>query len=464
MSTQQFRADSPGTAAAAGPTMNFGTHLKRTIRLAGPMIVMRAGLLIMVAVDTAMIGHYGTLNLAFYAAANALQVIMVLVSVGLLQGTMVLVAQAHGAGAHQECGSYWRVSLIHAAVLGTFMAGICFLGEIVLNAIGQTAELAAGGGEVLRMISWGLPALAMWAATAFFLDGLSRPLPAMILTISAVLLNAGLNAIFIYGTLGAPEMGAEGAALATSITRWLMFSVLALYVLNLRDRAALGIGGAIRNFRQTARKLRHIGIPMGVARGLEAAAFSALTMLAGLLGTVDLAGYQIAFNLVALVFMCAIGVSGAGTIRVGNAVGRHNSADIRYAGWSALLVITIIMTFFTGLFFGLGETLANLYTDDAAVLLIAPPLILIAGIVLIFDGGQAVLMGALRGMADVWLPPVMQFFSWWGVAVPVAYVLSFHVGLGTPGLMWGFLAGALVSCSSLALRFSLVSRRAVQRI
>ena len=108
--------------------------------------------------------------------------------------------------------------------------------------------------------------------------------------------------------------------------------------------------------------------------------------------------------------------------------------------------------------------MANLYTGDAAVLLIAPPLILIAGIVLIFDGGQAVLMGALRGMADVWLPPVMQFVSWWGVAVPVAYVLSFHAGLGTPGLMWGFLAGALVSCSSLALRFSLVSRRAVQRI
>ncbi len=443
--------------------MNFATHLKRTVRLAGPMIVMRAGLLVMVAVDTAMIGHYGTLDLAYYAAANALQVVMILVTVGLLQGTMVLVAQAHGAGAHQECGSYWRVGLVHGVVLGIAMAGICFLGEILLLAVGQTAELAAGGASVLRMISWGLPGLGMWVATSFFLDGLSRPLPSMILTISAVFFNAGLNAIFIYGALGGPEMGAEGAALATSITRWVMFAALILYVLNLHDRAALGIGGAIQNFWLIARKLRHIGIPMGAARGLEAAAFSALTMFAGLLGTVPLAGYQIAFNLVALVFMCAIGVAGAGTIRVGNAVGRRNSADIRYAGWSAFLLITLIMTFFACLYFALGTPLAQIYSDDPAVVLVAAPLIFIAGFVLIFDGGQAVLMGALRGMADVWLPPVMQFVSWWGVAVPVAYVLAFPAGWGTPGLMWGFLAGALVSCSSLALRFTLVSRRSIRR-
>jgi MATE family multidrug resistance protein len=464
MSTRKVHAESADTAAAAGPTMKFAVHLKRTARLGGPMIVARAGLLIMVAVDTAMIGHYRTLDLAYYAAANALQVVMILVGVGLLQGTMVLVAQAHGAGAQQECGGYWRVSLIHAAVLGVIMAGICFLGEIILAAIGQTAELAAGAGAVLRMISWGLPALAMWVATSFFLEGLSRPLPTMILTLLAVLANAGLNVIFIHGALGAPEMGAEGAALATSIIRWAMFGALLLYVLKLRDRAALGIGGALVNFRRTARKLRRIGIPMGVARGLEAAAFSALTMLAGLLGTVPLAGYQIAFNLVALVFMCAIGVAGAATIRVGNAVGRYNAADVRSAGWSALLLIFLIMAAFAGLYLGLGARLAHIYTDDPAVLLIAAPLIFVAGIMLIFDGGQAVLMGALRGMADVWLPPVMQFVSWWGVAVPVAYVLAFHGGLGTTGLMWGVLAGALVSCASLALRFARMSRREIRRV
>ena len=107
MSTRQINAESQSAAANIGPTMNFATHLKRTVRLAAPMIIARAGLLVMVAVDTAMIGHYGTLDLAFYAAANALQVIMILVAVGLLQGTVVLVAQANGAGAPRDCGIYW---------------------------------------------------------------------------------------------------------------------------------------------------------------------------------------------------------------------------------------------------------------------------------------------------------------------------------------------------------------------
>ena len=463
MSTRNVDDETSGAAETTGPTMNFATHFKRTVRLALPIIVARAGLLIMVAVDTAMIGHYGTLDLAFYAAANALQVVMILVGVGLLQGTVVLVAQAHGAGTHRDCGGYWRVSLVHGAVLGVLMAGVCFLGEILLAVIGQTAELAAGGGDVLRMISWGLPAMTMWVATSFFLEGLSRPLPVMVLTLAAVFANAGLNAIFIYGAFGAPEMGAEGAALATSIIRWAMFAVLTIYVLNLRDRADLGIGGAIRNFRKTARKLRSIGLPMGAARGLEAGAFSALTMLAGLLGTVPLAGYQIAFNMVALVFMSAIGVAGAGTIRVGNAVGRHNSADIRLAGWSGLCLIFLIMAVFAAVFFGLGAELVQIYSDDAAVILIATPLMFIAGLVLIFDGWQAVLMGALRGMADVWLPPLWQFLSWWGVTVPVAYLLAFHADLGTQGLMWGFLAGAIVSCIGLVIRFTLVSRRAIRR-
>ena len=72
MSSPNNGAETSSPAERAGPTMNFATHLKRTVRLALPMIIARAGLLVMVAVDTAMIGHYGTLDLAFYAASNAL--------------------------------------------------------------------------------------------------------------------------------------------------------------------------------------------------------------------------------------------------------------------------------------------------------------------------------------------------------------------------------------------------------
>ena len=442
--------------------MNFNRHLKDTARLAVPMIIARAGLLIMVAGGTAMMGHYGTKGLAYYAAANAFQVVMVLVGVGLSQGIMILVAQARGANKLQECGRYWRVSLVYSAFLGICMTGICFSGELLLLNIGQTAELAAEAGEVLKMISWGLPALAMWIATSFFLEGLGRPLPSMLLTLSAVILNAALNYIFIFGNLNVQEMGAEGAALATSLTRWFMFIVISLYVLNLRDRNELRILGKLDKFWFTIKKLVKIGVPMGTARGLETAAFSTLTLFAGLLGTAELAGYQIAFNLVALIFMCAIGVAGAATIRVGHSVGQQSPDDIRYAGLAAFFLICLIMLCFSVIFVFFSTTLANLYTDDLTVITIAIPLITIASLLLIFDGGQAVLMGALRGMADIWIPPIIQLFAWWGIAVPIAYVLSFIMEIGTVGLMWGILAGALVSSASLSFRFYFVTKQSIK--
>ena len=428
------------------------------------MIIARAGLLVMVAVDTAMIGHYSTEHLAFYAAANAIQIVMVLIGVGLLQGTMIFVAQAHGAKAYRECGRYWQVGLINGFLLGLLMLGVCFFGETILGSIGQSDQLSTGAADVLRMIAWGLPAMAMWVVTAFFLEGLSRPLPGMIVTILAVVLNAVLNFVFIYGNLGAAEMGAEGSALATSITRWLMFLALLVFVLLMSDRSSLGIGTQIPNWWETAYKLFRLGIPMGASRGLETAAFSALTMMAGVLGNIPLAGYQIAFNLVALVFMCAIGVASAATIRVGNAVGESNSNNIIQSGWSAFILISFIMLFFAAIFLLLGMPLAQVYTDDLSVILVAGSLIFIAGFVLLFDGGQAVLMGALRGVGDIWLPPLLQFFSWWGVAVPVAYALAFYLDMGVSGLMWGILAGSIVSCGSLGLRFSTVSRRTIQRV
>lgn len=455
----------PSAAARPGDpqAMNFSTHLRRTIRLAVPVIIARAGLLIMVAVDTAMVGHYDTFELASYAAASAVQVIMILIGVGLLQGIVILVAQAQGAGSLRESGAYWRLGLVHGLALGVVMGAFCFAGESIMLLIGIAPGLSARGGEVLHMIAWGFPGMMMWVVTAFFLEGMSRPLPGMIMMIAAVFLNGMLNWVFIYGGAGAPELGAEGAALATSIVRWAMFAALTLYVLRMRDADDLGIRGPIPQPWAMSRKLRRLGYPLGVARGLEGGAFSALAMLAGLLGAIPLAAHQITLNLVALVFMCAIGTSTASTIRIGNAVGRHSAIDVRRAGWAGVLVIAVVMACFAGPFLGLGTPLATLYSDDPAVIPIAAALITIAGLLLVFDGIQAVLMGSLRGMADVWIPPLLQLISWWGISVPVGYVLAFVFDIGVQGLIWGMLAGALSAASMLTIRFLIVSNRPIAR-
>ena len=451
----------PGRPAVAA--MPFSRHLTRTVRLAAPVILARAGLLVMVAVDSAMLGHYRTESLAYYAAASAAQIVMILIGVGLLQGTVILVAQAHGARDHAACGAYWRVSFVHGAILGVFMGLVCLLGRLTLEATGQEPAVAIGGGRVLDMIAWGMPPLMLWTVCTHFLEGLSRPIPGMLVMFGAVLLNVLLNWILIFGNLGAPELGAEGAAIATSLVRWAMFAALFLFVICLPDARAFGIHRPVSDFWPISKRLRRIGYPLGAARGLESGAFSALVMFAGHLGTTSLAAYQIGYNLIGLVFMCAIGTAAASMVRVGNAVGRHNATDIVRAGWAGVLLIAVLMACLAGPFLGLGMPLAGLYTDDPAVLPVAASLIGICGLILVFDGMQAVLMGALRGVADVWVPPGLELISWWCISLPIGYVLAFVVGIGVDGLMWGILAGALSASTLLSVRFLAVARRPIAR-
>jgi MATE family multidrug resistance protein len=453
----------PGHPPARPAARSIGEHLRRTVRLALPVMLGRMGILLLVAVDTAMTGHAGALELAFYGLAISPQVPMLLVGIGLLMGTVVLTAQANGAGATRECGHVWRMALVQAAVIGTLMMGLCYAGEPFLLATGQAPELAAGGGRVLVVLGWGLPGMLLYSATTFFLEGIDRPTPGMLVMIAANLLNLLLNWVFIYGELGAPAMGAEGAALATSIVRWFMFAAIAAYVLRRIDRDAYGLRAGARGVDRLGRRMLRIGLPMGLAHGLESGAFSAMVLFAGLLGPTQVAGYLVAMNLVALAFMNAIGLATAASVRVGNSVGRGDTFGIRVAGWVAVCMTAAVMVPLAALYHGVPSPLAAVYANDPAVLAVAAAALSAAAFVLLPDGVQGVLMGALRGVADVWIPTGLYLFSFWGVMVPAGYVMGVQYEGGAPSLMHAVLIGTVVAAVLLGTRFHAVSRRAVER-
>ncbi len=445
------------------PADTLGEDIRRTARLALPVMVARAGFLVLIAVDLAMSGHAGAVEIAYHGLAVALQVPMMLVGIGIVAGTVVMTAQAEGAGTPSECGAVWRVALVHAGALGALLAAASWGGEWFLALVGQAPELARGGGAVLAMLGWGLPAVVLYTVTTLFLEGINRPVPGMVVMFVANLLNAALNWLFIYGNWGIVAMGAEGAALATTIVRWFMFAALAGYALTRLDQARLGMRGPISDPWGLGRRLRRIGYPMGLSHGMETSAFSALTLFAGLLGPTQLAGYQVARNLLALVFMCALGVATAASVRVGNAVGRGHREGVRRSGWVAVALAALAMTGFAAIFHGVPDLLAAAYTADPEVVAVAIPTIAVAALVLVVDGTQGVLMGALRGAADVWPAALLYFFSFWLLMVPLGYLLGVAWGGGTPALMVATGIGCLAASLSLAARFHVVSGRAIAR-
>ena len=440
------------------PATTLGEHVLRTLALAVPVMLARCGLVIMISVGIIMAGHAGPHEQAYIAAAMPTHMVVVVIGIGLMLGVSVLSAQADGAGRPADCGRIWRLGMIVGGLLGVAFALVMLWGQNLLALFGVPPDLAAGGGRVLWLYAIGLPPMAMFVATSSFLESIGRPAPGMCVSLLANVLNLPLCWIFVFGELGAPEMGAEGAALALSVTRWCMLAAIVGLVARLPQGDRYGVRAPLGDYWPTVKKLFRVGGPLALATGLEAVAFAATQTFASWMGPEPVAVFQDAINLNALVFMLAIGVATGTSVRVANAVGRGDQAGIRMAGWvgpGLVVAITGIVAVGIALW---AEEIAALYTSNSAVRTILVPILLIVAWVSVLDGLQAVLMGATRGTADAVVPTALQAISFWAIMVPLTYG-AYALGHGVTGLFYGIGIAVGAAGLFLAVRFHMLTRR-----
>ena len=429
------------------------------LRLAVPVVVAHAGIMAMSLVDTIMVGHYSATELAYQSIGLSPIMTLLVTTMGLTMGTLVLTAHAYGAGQYRDCGAVWRRGLAYAALLGLACALFCLAGEPFLLFSGQSADLARGGGAVMQVIGFGLPAAMIFYIDSFFLEAIKRPWPVTIAMLAANALNAGLNWLLVFGHGGFEPMGALGSAWATTVSRLALALGLTVYILVMRDKARFGVrlrptGGWGAWARQ-----RRLGYAAGLSMGMESAAFSMLTIFAGWLGPLPLGAFAILLNLSILVFMLATGIGAATAVLVGNAWGRHDVRGMALAGWLGLGLNSSIVALIGIAFAMLPAELVGLYTGDAQLTTIAVPLVSLVAWFLVVDGGQGVMANALRGRGDTWVPPMLHSISYFGVMLPLAYWFTFGRGHGLAGLIEAILLASIVSVSLLSGRFWLLAAR-----
>lgn len=444
--------------------MGIGPELSSLLRLAGPVMISRAGLLVMTTVNTVMTGWAGGAELAYLALGLAPFVFLMLTGTGLLTGTVVLVAQAHGAGEAALCGRIWHIALIDAAIAGLVALGLLACTEGFLIAFGQTPAMAEGGARVAWMLGLGMPAMLGYVATTLFLEGLGRPQVGVAVIAIGNLVNIPLNWLLIHGGLGLPPMGAAGAALATTCARWAMLALIVAYALWAPAIRAFGSARRLRPTWHLQLRLLRLGGPFAVSQALETSAFQCLTLLCGWLGPIPLAAYQIAINVTGLAYMATVGLATATAIRVGRGIGATNRRQTIAAAWlgvGATLGVMLLL----GPAVALGaRPIAMLFTSDPAVQAAAAGALTVVGVIIVADGLQGVLSGALRGAADVWVPMGIHIASFWLVLLPAAWLLGFPAGLGVEGVLWGILAGLVTATSLLLWRLTGLQDRRLVRV
>ena len=422
-------------------------ELRPTLEIALPLVVAELGWMSMSIVDTVMVGRLpnAALSIGSVALGSGLFYTTAIFGSGLLLGLDTLVSHAYGRKDLDDARDSLVSSLAIALGLAPILMFIVSLWPFLMRKLGVEAEIVRQMAPFLSALNWSTPPLLLYFGLRRYLQAVSIVKPITFALISANVINAVGNWIFIYGHWGAPSMGLPGSGWSTCAARVYMALVLLgtlIYYDRKRDLRLWATQWRVS--LQRVRQLLALGFPAASQILFEIGVFSAATALCGKLGAVPLAGHQIALNCAAFTYMVPLGTASAAAVRVGQALGRGDVPGARRAGWTAIVLGAGFMTCAGLLFVCFPRQIARLYTPDPEVIRQGALLLLVAAAFQLFDGLQTVTTGALRGAGDTRTPMLANFIAYWLIGLPIGYVLAFHLGWGAFGLWIGLCVGLVL--------------------
>jgi MATE family multidrug resistance protein len=445
------------------------TEVRPLLRIAGPVILAEVGWMTMGLVDTMMVGPLGPAAIAAVGLGSGVYAAIALFGMGLMLGLDPLVSQAHGARRHGECETWLHQGVWLAVAMGPPVMAAVFVAFLSLDLWGLHPEIRFLVEPYLRVIAAGSWPLLLFAAFRRYLQGMHIVRPIMFALLSANIVNAVVNWMLIYGKLGLPALGVEGAAWATTAARAYM-ALFLFFAIRREHRRRGDEHPRVSRALELARigRLLRLGLPAATQLILEVGVFAVATALAGKLDPVSAGSHQIALNLAGLAFMVPLGLSSSGAVRVGHAYGAGDIRRAARAGWTALGAGSTIMLTIAAAFLLAPEPMLRAFTSDPRVIENGVVLLAIAAAFQLFDGGQAVATGILRGVGDTRTPMVTNVIGHWVLGLPVAYVLCFDAGWGVVGLWAGLSLGLIFVASVLtvvwAKRAATMLRRPPHRV
>lgn len=449
----------------------YTREFKYNIKLAYPVMIGMLGHTFVQFVDNVMVGQLGTAELAAISLGNSFVFIGMSIGIGFSQAITPLIAEADGAKKDKDISGIFEHSFLICIILGIVLFLLVFLNRNLLYSMNQPVEVVELASPYLFWVSFSLISIVTFQSFRQFADGLSFTRAAMYSTLVGNTINVILNFVLIFGFWIFPKLGVEGAAIGTLISRLCMLTFIIFY-LKLHKK----LSKYLKRFFPTkveierVKKILYLGLPSALHSFFEVAFFISAVWMSGFIGKNSQAANQIALNLSSMTYMVALGVGVAAMIRVGNQRGMMNFRKLREVAISTLLLIIIIDFFFCLIFLIFNDLLPLLYLDPSdpsnlndvnEVLNIASKLLIVAGVFQLFDGIQAVVLGALRGMQDVNKPAIIIFFSYGILGFPISYFLGFHTSLAIVGIWIGLLSGLFFSSLFLFLRFNYLSKKII---
>lgn len=415
-------------------------------------------------VDTVMAGRLSALDLAAVAVGASVWVPVFLFMTGVLMSATPVLSRTLGAQDYHRIKPIAQQGLWLSLAVG--LAGALLLRSVspILQWMDVAQELRPLVEGYLNALSWGIPGAALFLSLRSYTEAMAHTRPVLLISVAGLLINIPSNYLFIYGGLGLPAMGAVGCGWATTLVFWAMTLMMGLYIRrHSAYRPARLSLTPLHVEPNTAWYILRLGLPVGLSIFFEASIFAVIALLISSLGPEVVAGHQIALNFTSLLFMIPLSLALAVTVRVGHARGRQDKQAINSAIRTALRLTTLVGATSALALLLFRDLVPLIYSGDQDVQTLATRLLLFAALYQLSDAWQVGISGVLRGFEDTAVPMLITLFAYWGVGLPLGYLLGLTdwltPAMGPDGFWIGLLAGLTTAAALLYLRLLAVRHR-----
>jgi MATE family multidrug resistance protein len=429
-----------------------------------PLVVYNLAEMLMRFIDTLIVGRLGAVELAAVGLTAGIIFNLFDALIGVLSISAVLIAQGQGASDSRLMSQGVHQGLWTSLIIFVPVCAIAYKIDWILYAARQDPLVIEIAKKYAGAVVWSILPLMWFTVLRNFLATLGKAKAIILVNIAATVLNLILSYISAYGKMGFPALGVAGVGYATSLTCWLMFITLLLYIWQSKELRSYGLFEKLElPSLSIQKKFFRLGLPATGSSLLEHGLFNAVALIMGALGADYLAATQIAYSYLNIGCVVPYALAQAATLRVAYSLGAGSKALAHQSGLLALLAGAVFMVFMTCVLWLWPNSIVNLFVDTTDmknyfVLSITMESLIFIGFLQIFDGMQIVATGALCGLEDTKVPFIMGVLCFWLIGLGGGSVLSFAFDFGAPGIWTGLCAGLVAAAILLTWRFYRLTR------
>lgn len=423
----------------------YKPHYASILKLALPIVISQLGYILVQFADNVMVGQYGgddPLPLAAVSFGVMTSFIFFLGGQGLTLGLTPLIGEQFARGDKLRSAAYLKHSLLLFPLLGILFVGLQLTFEPLLYYMGQPVEVVDAAVPYYRIMAYSIFPVLLFSAFKNFLDGVGNTFVPMVIMMFCNVLNIFFNWIFIYGKMGAPEMGIEGAALATFISRICMPVLGAGYfIIHHKYRSYTSLFSAIKLRGIYLRSLLKMGAPISAQMSLESLAFIITSIMMGWFSTTAIGANQIAMTMANTSFMIVLALGTAVTIRVSHFYGMRDVKNMSLTAKSTIHMVLLWDITAALVFTIFRNEIPLLFTTNAEVTELAAQMLIMVACFQVFDALQCAGVGIMRGFQDVKMISYISLLAYIVLNIPVGYLCGITLGMGPVGLFVGYIFG-----------------------